>query len=70
MTWKGDPRITKNELEGSLPHHSARVFVLANTQKSRVAEFVVFGPLDETDLHHDLRVDPVSAEAIADFGSR
>jgi hypothetical protein len=46
------------------------VLVVANTEKSGVAEFVVFGPLDEAYLHHDLRVDPVSVQAITDFASR
>ena len=44
------------------PHHFARVLVFANTEKSRVAEFVVFGPLNETDLDDDLRFDPVDSE--------
>jgi hypothetical protein len=35
-----------------------------------VAEFVVFGPLDETDLYHDLGTDPVGAQAITNFASR
>jgi len=37
----------------SLPHYFARRLVVAKAEKSRVAEFVVFGPLDETDLDDD-----------------
>ena len=43
----------------SLPHDFTRIFVVTNAEQSRVAEFVVFGPLDETDLDHDLRIRPM-----------
>ena len=45
----------------SLPHDLARVLVVANSEEARVAEFVVFGPLDETDLNDDLRSNPMRA---------
>jgi hypothetical protein len=47
----------------ALPHYLKRILVFANSEKSRVAEFVVFGPLDETNLDHDLGLNPVGAEA-------
>lgn len=46
------------------------MLVVAKTQKSGVAEFVVFGALDETDLDHDFGANPVSTQAISDFASR
>ena len=45
-----------------LSHHLTRMLVVANSEKSWVTEFVVFGPLDETDLYDDLGADPVGAE--------
>ena len=47
----------------SLPHDLTRILVVTNTEKSRVTEFVVFRPLDETDLYNYLRLNPVGAQA-------
>ena len=52
------------------------MLVVANTEQSGVAEFVVFSPLDETYLYYDLRANPVSVQATnglaarTDFASR
>ena len=54
----------------SLPHDFARILVLTNAEQSGVAEFVVFRPLDKTDLHDNLWLDPMRAQAITYFGSR
>jgi len=37
------------------------VFIVTHTQQSRVAKFVVAGPLNEADLHDHFRSDPVGA---------
>ena len=36
---------------------------MTDAQQSRVTKLVVFRPLNEADLHYDLRTDPVSAQA-------
>ena len=45
----------------SLSHYFTRDLVFTKAEESRVAEFVVFGPLDETDLNDDLRSNPMRA---------
>ena len=44
-----------------LSHNLARWLVVANSEKSRVAEFAVLGPFNETYLDDELGTDPVSA---------
>ena len=46
-----------------LSDYGARVFIVTDAEQPRVTEFVVFGPLNEADLHDYLWADPVSAQA-------
>ena|ERR1043165_6240306 len=41
----------------------ARIFIVTDAQQSRVTKLVVFRPLNEADLHDDLRAHPVRAQA-------
>ena len=47
----------------ALPYYLAGMLVVANTEKSRMAKLVVFGPLDETNLDNDRGLNPVRAQA-------
>ena len=43
--------------------HIAGVFVLTHTEQPRVPKLVVIRPLNEADLHDDLGLDPMGAQA-------